>query len=114
MSRRTRVKDEWQEARRDGGEFDRIRSIAAELGDVVGQNALQKADAVVTRNIPKTKFDRVDRGDPRASVQELYGDHQGYMDKLAAAARAMETQGLLLAEDVAAILKEAEENSVLR
>ena len=36
------------------------------------------------------------------------------MDKLAAAARAMETQGLLLAEDVAAILKEAEENSVLR
>ena len=57
--------------------------------------------------LPRTKADADARGDPRPSLQELYGDRDGYVSKVAAAARALEAERLLLPEDVEMLVREA-------
>jgi hypothetical protein len=39
-------------------------------------------------------------GDPRPSLEELYSSHDDYVAKVAAAARALQAQRLMLQEDV--------------
>ena len=52
--------------------------------------------------------------DPRPSLQDLYGDHAGYVAAVAKAARALQADRLLLEEDVQQIIAEAEASDVLR
>jgi hypothetical protein len=60
------------------------------------------------------KSERVAAGDPRPSLEELYGTHDGYVAKVAAAARALQKDRLMLQEDVDAYIQEAMASSVLK
>lgn len=61
-----------------------------------------------------TADERIAAGDPRPSLQELYGSHGGYVQAVARAANRLERQGLMLREDVERTIAEAEASSVLR
>lgn len=62
----------------------------------------------------RTEAERRGAGDPRPSLEELYGDHHGYVRAIAHAAFALHDQGLMLQEDVARFIWEAEQSDVLR
>ena len=55
-----------------------------------------------------TKAERIANGDPRLSVEERYADRDVYVNAVAQAARDLARERLLLDEDVAAIITEAE------
>jgi len=52
-------------------------------------------------------------GDPRPSLEELYGDHIGYALRVARTALELFDQRLMLWDDVYGTLKEAVEGDVL-
>lgn len=58
---------------------------------------------------PRTKADRMRTGDPRASVEERYHDRAQYMGKVSEAAMALIEKGLLLEQDLGAVLKMSRE-----
>ena len=62
----------------------------------------------------RTQQEREEAGDPRASLEELYGDHRGYVTAVAQAALNLYAQRLLLLEDVERIIQEADDSNVLR
>ena len=62
----------------------------------------------------KTKADRLAAGDPRPSLQELYGDHAGYVAAVAKAAHELHEDRLMLQEDVDAYIADAEASNVLK
>ena len=62
----------------------------------------------------RTKADRLAAGDPRPSLEELYGTHDGYLAAVTAAARALQADRLLLQEDVDAYVQAAMNSDVLR
>ncbi|MGH8678579.1 MAG: alpha/beta hydrolase domain-containing protein [Burkholderiales bacterium] len=64
--------------------------------------------------LAKTRAEAKAAGDPRPSLQELYGSHAGYVAKVAAAARRLQEDRLMLEEDVQKIIAEAEASEVLR
>jgi hypothetical protein len=64
--------------------------------------------------LPKTKAEAAAANDPRPSLAELYGDHDGYVRKVAEAAKKLREQRFLLEEDVETIVREAEASDVLR
>ena len=64
--------------------------------------------------LPKTRAEAQAAGDPRPSLEELYGDHAGYVAKVTAAARKLQGERLLLPEDAEQIVREAEASDVLR
>ncbi len=64
--------------------------------------------------LQRTKAARLAAGDPRPSLEELYGNHDGYVAKVAAAARALQAVRLMLKEDADAFIKEASDSGVLR
>ena len=78
-----------------------------------GENDGGEADG---QHIPfvRTKQERLACGDPRLSLEERYGDHQGYVRAAEAAARELEAEGFLLPADVRAYVAEAEASQVLR
>ena len=82
----------------------RAEFTAGDLCDLTG----------MTVPLKKTLADRLAAGDPRPSLQELYGTHQGYVDSIARAARRLAEQGLMLPEDVSRTIAEAEASDVLR
>jgi hypothetical protein len=55
----------------------------------------------------RTRAERMAAGDPRQSLEELYRSHQDYVSKVAASARALQAQRLMLQEDVDAYIAEA-------
>ncbi len=61
----------------------------------------------------RTQDERLAAGDPRPSLEELYGDHAGYVASVAAAARNLLAQRLMLQEDVDRIIQEADDSDVL-
>jgi len=62
----------------------------------------------------RTAAERQANGDPRPSLQERYGSHDGYVERVrAAAARAVE-QKFLLPEDAQALIEAARASAVLR
>jgi hypothetical protein len=75
-------------------------------GDLCGLNGMM---------IPlfQTQDDRLAAGDPRLSLQELYGDHAGYVARVAAAARNLQAQRLMLQEDVDGAIQDADNSGVL-
>jgi len=61
-----------------------------------------------------TKAERELSGDPRKSLEERYGNHEGYVKAVAKAARKLEQRRLLLEEDVQRYIDAAVASSVLR
>ncbi|HLK67368.1 MAG TPA: alpha/beta hydrolase domain-containing protein [Bryobacteraceae bacterium] len=62
----------------------------------------------------KTKAERESSGDPRPSLEERYGSHDGYVRKVREAAHKLQLEGFLLADDAEKLVKQAEESAVLR
>jgi hypothetical protein len=61
-----------------------------------------------------TQAERLAAGDPRKSLEERYGNHDGYVKAVAKAARKLEQRRLLLEEDVQRYIDAAVASSVLR
>jgi hypothetical protein len=61
-----------------------------------------------------TKAARLAAGDPRLSLEERYGTHDGYVTAVARAADKLEQQRLLLRADVQAYIEQARTSQVLR
>jgi len=62
----------------------------------------------------RTAQERGTNGDPRLSLQERYGSHDGYVAAVRKAADKAQAQGFLLAEDAARLIKAADASAVLR
>lgn len=56
---------------------------------------------------PRTKIEREQRGDPRASIEERYPSRDRYLSSIKAAADALVADRLMLAEDVDAVVQRA-------
>ena len=63
--------------------------------------------------LARTRAEADAKRDPRPSLEELYGDHAGYVAKVAQAARQLQEQRLLLPQDVDEIIAEAEASDIL-
>jgi hypothetical protein len=61
-----------------------------------------------------TQAQRIASGDPRPSLQERYGSHEGYVAAVQKAATRAQDVGFLLAEDAAALIRAAGDSKVLR
>lgn len=68
----------------------------------------------MTVPLKRTRAERLSAGDPRPSLEELYGTHEGYVAAVRKAAVDLQAQGLMLPEDVAQTVAEAEASDVLR
>ena len=106
----------------DGNEVAGIRlpEIAVPLATYTGWNLYKRPftegdlcdrDGSYSEFAP-TRAERDQAGDPRASVAERYTSHADYTAKLQAAAEALARDGLLLEEDVAAYLRQAQSDDV--
>ncbi|MES3001772.1 MAG: alpha/beta hydrolase domain-containing protein [Pseudomonadota bacterium] len=62
----------------------------------------------------KTRAERVASGDPRASLEERYGSHEGYVAAVSKAAERAVAAKFLLQEDAQRLVREAEASRVLR
>ena len=62
----------------------------------------------------KTKAERMANDDPRLSLEERYGSHEGYVQKVKDAAAKIVAQGFLLQADANRLIDEAEKSDVLR
>jgi len=60
-----------------------------------------------------TKEQRAALGDPRRSLQERYGSHEGYVKAVSEAAKALVAERFLLEEDAARFIKQAQSSDVL-
>ncbi len=61
-----------------------------------------------------TKAERVATGDPRKSLEERYGNHDGYVEGVTRAAKALAKERLLLRDDVQRYIDAAQASNVLR
>jgi len=68
----------------------------------------------MTVPLARTAAERIAAGDPRPSLEELYGDHDGYVRSVEAVARSLAAQGLMLEEDVEWYVEQAQASSVLQ
>jgi hypothetical protein len=62
----------------------------------------------------RTKAEREAGGDPRASLEERYGDHAGFVARVKKAVARQAAAGWLLPDDAARLVDEAEHSDVLR
>jgi len=96
---------------RDGNETSGLRlpELVVPLATFTGWNlrdpkigAPDEIQSMVGSFIPfaRTKAEREKSGDPRPSIEERYSSRQDYLNKIEAAARALVSQKLMLAEDV--------------
>ena len=60
-----------------------------------------------------TKAERMASGDPRASLEERYGDHRGFVRAVRQAARDLVQERLLLREDLRLYVDAAQESDIL-
>ena len=58
--------------------------------------------------LPRTEEERSRWGDPRPSVESLYGNREAYLERVRAAARELVREGFLLAEDAPEAAEKAE------
>ena len=68
----------------------------------------------MTVSLHRTQAERLAAGDPRPSLEELYGNHGGYVSQIGAAAQNLKAQRLMLQEDVARVIEEAAQSDVLK
>jgi len=111
----------------DGNELGGVPVVLldAPLGTYLGWNVTAGGSMPFHKNqicnyvggmIPfaRTADERNAKGDPRLSLQERYGSHDGYVEAVSkAAARAMK-EGFLLQEDATALIESAKASAVLR
>lgn len=64
--------------------------------------------------LPETAAEAAEAGDPRPSLEELYGNHGGYVSAVRAHARELVRDRLLLQEDAADATRNAAHSDVLR
>jgi hypothetical protein len=62
----------------------------------------------------RTKVERLANSDPRPSLEERYGSHQGYVDAVTAAAQNAVKQGFLLQPDAETLIAQAAASNVLK
>lgn len=62
----------------------------------------------------KTRAERMAKGDPRPSLQERYGTHQGFVSKVLQAIAQQQKEGWLLPDDAGRIYEQAENSDVLK
>ena len=108
----------------DGNDIGGVRSVTlqAPLGTYTGWN-LRRAGFMEDEScgltgsfIPfaTTRAERLEAGDPRLSLEERYGTHEGYVEAVQAAAANAVAQDFLLPEDAERLIQEAEDSNVLR
>jgi hypothetical protein len=61
----------------------------------------------------RTRAERVARNDPRRSLEERYGSHAGFVERVRQAVAAQRAAGFLREDDAAALLAAAEASGVL-
>jgi len=64
--------------------------------------------------LPRTRANAQAKGDPRPSLEDLYGSHDAYVAKVAEAAKKLQSERLMLPEDVDMVVREAEASDILR
>ena len=64
--------------------------------------------------LAKTAAERKASSDPRASLEERYGNHAGYVEAVKRAADRAEREGFLLRDDAQRLVRMADESAVLR
>jgi len=62
----------------------------------------------------KTKAERMERNDPRLSIEERYATHDDYVTKVSAAANALKADRLMLDADVQRVVKKAQDSNVAK
>jgi Alpha/beta hydrolase domain len=62
----------------------------------------------------KTKAERLANEDPRLSLEERYGSHEGYVQTVKASAQKAMAAGFLLKQDADALIDQADKSNVLR
>jgi hypothetical protein len=62
----------------------------------------------------KTAAERKAAGDPRRSLEERYGSHEGYVDAVRKAAARSVAERFLLPQDADALIRAAQASAVLR
>lgn len=108
----------------DGNETSGVASVQARvpLGAYLGWNVVAKGYYAGTGCgfqggfIPfaTTEAERRATGDPRPSLEKRYGTHANFVAKVRAAADEMVKEGVLLSDDAARIVREAEASDVLK
>jgi hypothetical protein len=111
----------------DGNELGGVPVVLldAPLGTYLGWNITAGGDTPFHKDqicnyvggmIPfaRTAAERKANDDPRPSLEERYGSHDGYVDRVAKAAARAVAEGFLLPEDAAALVKAAAASAVLR
>jgi hypothetical protein len=108
----------------DGNELAGIRSVLlqAPLGTYTGWSPIAngffkgRIQPLGGGYIPfaKTKTERLASGDPRLSLEERYGTHDGYVARVKEAAARLVEERFLLKDDAARLVAQAEASSVLR
>jgi Alpha/beta hydrolase domain len=68
----------------------------------------------MTVPLKRTAAERIAAGDPRPSLEELYGTHEGYVRAVRRAAERLHRARLMLEEDVELTVAEAEASDVLK
>ncbi|MFL6711477.1 MAG: alpha/beta hydrolase domain-containing protein, partial [Sulfurifustis sp.] len=97
-------------------------SLQAPLGTYTGWNlrragfAEDEVCGLTGSFIPfaRTRAEREANGDPRPSLEERYGTHDGYVAAVRAAANRLVAQRLLLGADAERLITQAEASSVLK
>jgi hypothetical protein len=107
----------------DGNEIGGLRlpDLVAPIGTYGGWNPMPPGQGypdnadMLGHFVPfaATRAERLAAGDPRPSLAERYGTQAGYVAAVEAAARALEAEGLLLAEDRERIVAAARARRVL-
>jgi hypothetical protein len=107
----------------DGNEVDGLRSVGLEapLGTYTGWNLRRAGFAenelcgLTGSFIPfaETRAERLAKGDPRPSLEERYGDHDGYVMAVREAAEDLVAARLLLPADASLLIAQAQLGGVL-
>jgi hypothetical protein len=62
----------------------------------------------------KTKAERMEKNDPRLSIEERYSSHDDYVTKVSAAANALKADRLMLDADVQRVVQKAQASNVAK
>ena len=110
----------------DGNEVAGLKSplAMAPLGTYTGWNVTKAGpfkgqlcgDVPTGGFIPfaKTKVERTAAGDPRQSLEERYGSHEGYVRAVTAAANTLVKDGFLLRHDADVMIAQAQSSDILK
>jgi hypothetical protein len=108
----------------DGNEIDMVPVVLREapLGTYLGWNVTAAgfhagqlcnyAGGMIA--FAKTKAERMANEDPRPSLEERYGTHEGYVAKVKQAAEKIVARGFLLQTDADRLIDQAEKSNVLK